>query len=58
MGEVVLIRTPVSKGAAEAPGCEATRRKIGKLASDVLCPPSPEHDPLAALESKIKAKSE
>lgn len=51
----MLIQIPVSKEAAEALGDEATRRKVGKLVSDVLRPSSPESDPLAALIAEIKA---
>lgn len=57
MAEMVLVQIPVSKQAAEAQGDEATRRKVGKLVSDILRPASPEHDPLAALMAEVKAEA-
>ena len=54
MSDSVLVQVPVSPQAAAALKDDARREKVGKLMSDLLRPPTPADDPLAALIAKIK----
>ena len=55
MDDLVLVQIPVSPEAAEALADEGKRARVGKLVSDLVCPPDAERDPLAVLIRSIKA---
>ena len=54
MSDSVLVQIPVSPEAAAALKDDARREKVGKLVSNLLRPPTPDDDPLAASIAKIK----
>lgn len=53
----VIVGIPVSPEAAEMLLDEQRARAVGKLVSNILRPPSPEADPLAALIRSLNAEA-
>ena len=55
MSGEVMVGIPVSPEAAEMLRDRERARVVGKLVSDILRPPNPGMDPLAALIAEVKA---
>ena len=57
MGRTVLVQIPVSPEAAVALGDPDKRMMVGKLVTDMVCPETPAHDPLARLIAEAKSQA-